>query len=85
MPDRRRQQLLRRLLSGSRNIRFADVVACAEAFGFQLSRVSGSHHIYVHPATPELVNLQNVKGQAKPYQVRQLLRLIERYDLRLRG
>ena len=85
MADRRRQQLLRRLLSGSRNIRFADVVACAEAFGFQLSRVSGSHHIYVHPATLELVNLQNVKGQAKPYQVGQLLRLIERYDLQLRG
>lgn len=41
--------------------------------------------IYVHPAVPELVNLQNVKGQAKPYQVRQLLRLIERYNLQLQG
>lgn len=85
MADRRRRQLLQKLLSGSRNIRFADAVACAEAFGFQLSRVNGSHHIYVHPAVPELVNLQNVKGQAKPYQVRQLLRLIERYNLQLQG
>ena len=83
MADRRRRQLLQRLLSGSRNIRFADAVACAEAFGFQLSRIKGSHHIYVHPAVPELVNLQNVKGHAKPYQIRQLLRLIERYNLQL--
>ena len=83
MADRRRRQLLQRLLSGSRNIRFADAVACAEALGFQLSCVNGSHHIYVHPAVPELVKLQNVKGQAKPYQVRQLLQLIERYNLQL--
>jgi hypothetical protein len=32
---------------------------------------------------PELLNLQETRGQAKPYQVRQLLRLIERYDLKL--
>jgi hypothetical protein len=29
------------------------------------------------------VNIQNVGGQAKPYQVRQVLRLVERYNLRL--
>jgi len=32
---------------------------------------------------PELLNLQDVKGEAKPYQARQLLHLIERYDLHL--
>ena len=31
----------------------------------------------------ELVNLQNVNGQIKPYQVRQLLQLIERYNLQM--
>jgi hypothetical protein len=54
-----------------------------EAFGFRLSRTSRSHHIYVHPAVDELVNLQNVAGQAKAYQVRQFLRLVERYNLTL--
>ena len=54
-----------------------------EAFGFRLDRISGSHHIYVHPAVDELVNLQEVKGEAKPYQVRQFLQLIERYNLTL--
>jgi predicted RNA binding protein YcfA (HicA-like mRNA interferase family) len=57
--------------------------ALAEGFGFRLSRVSGSHHIFTHPDVRELVNLQKVNGKAKPYQIRQLLQLVERYDLRL--
>jgi len=32
---------------------------------------------------PELVNVQEVRGEAKPYQIRQFLRLAERYNLRL--
>jgi hypothetical protein len=40
--------------------------------------VSGSHHIYAHPEVAELVNLQEVDGEAKPYQVRQVMRLVER-------
>jgi predicted RNA binding protein YcfA (HicA-like mRNA interferase family) len=83
MAERRKRRLLQRLLAGSKNIRFAEVVACAEAFGLRLSRIRGSHHIYVHTDIPELVNLQNVNGQAKPYQVQQLLRLIERYNLQM--
>ena len=45
--------------------------------------MSGSHQIYSHPSILEMINLQEVKGQAKPYQRRQLVRLVERYDLRL--
>ena len=65
MAERRRRRLLQRLLSGAKNIRFAEAVACAEAFGFQLSRINGSHHIYVHANIPELLNIQNVNGQAE--------------------
>ena len=54
-----------------------------EAFGFRLSRVNGSHHMFVHPQVQELVNLQEVNGKAKPYQIRQFLRLVERYNLEL--
>ena len=79
----KRRQLMRKLLSGSKNVSFADFVACAEAFGFVLSRVSGSHHIFVHAEIPELINLQNVKGKAKPYQIRQFLQIIERYNLKM--
>jgi predicted RNA binding protein YcfA (HicA-like mRNA interferase family) len=75
--------LLRALLGESKNVRFTDMVGLVEAFGFRLARISGSHHIFVHPSIPELVNLQNVSGQAKPYQIRQFLKLMEKYDLKL--
>jgi hypothetical protein len=48
-----------------------------------LTRTRGSHHIFVHEVVPELVNLQSVRGMAKPYQIRQLLGLVERYNLSL--
>ena len=65
------------------NVRFRDMVSLAEALGFRVERIEGSHHILTHPHIPELLNLQEVKGQAKPYQVRQLLQLIERHNLTL--
>ena len=65
------------------NVAFADLRSLVEDLGFELRRISGSHHIFAHPDIPELLNLQDARGQAKPYQVRQLLRLIERYDLKL--
>ena len=78
-----KRKLLRKLLASPNNARFNDVRGLAEAFGFRLVRVSGGHHIFSHPAVPELVNLQEVAGEAKPYQVRQFLRLVERHDLKL--
>lgn len=78
-----KRKLLTKLLSGARNVRFGDMVALVEGFGFRLSRVSGSHHIFVHPQVSELLNLQEVGGQVKPYQIQQFLRLVERYNLRL--
>ena len=74
-------KLLKKLLAGSKNISFSDAAAMAKAFGFRLDRIIGSHHIFVHTDVPELVNLQNRKGKAVAYQVKQLLQLIERYNL----
>jgi predicted RNA binding protein YcfA (HicA-like mRNA interferase family) len=79
----KKQKLFRKLLTGSKNVSFSDVQVVVEAFGFQLARVSGSHHIYVHPDVPGLVNLQDVNGKAKPYQIKQFLEIIERYNLEL--
>lgn len=79
----KKQKLLKKILASQQNVRFGEMVSLIEAFGFQLNRVSGSHHIFVHPSLNELVNLQNVNGRAKPYQIKQFLRLIEKYDLSL--
>jgi predicted RNA binding protein YcfA (HicA-like mRNA interferase family) len=66
------------------NVRFRDLLGLAEALGFRVARIEGSHHILVNPDVPELLNLQEVRGEVKPYQVRQLLHLIERHNLTLR-
>lgn len=80
----RPRKLLTRLVRGDfQNVSFADFRRLVEAFGFSLARINGSHHLFLHPGIPELANLQDVKGQAKPYQIRQFLRLVEQYNLPL--
>jgi len=79
----KKQKLLQKLLSGTKNVRFSEAIALAEAFGFRLDRINGSHHIFIHPEIPELLNLQNDNGKAKPYQIKQLLQLVEEYNLQL--
>ena len=78
-----KRKLLEKVLSGSKNIQFNELVTLIEAFGFSLSRISGSHHIFKHPEVPEILNVQNKKGQAIPYQVRQFLSIVEQYNLTL--
>jgi predicted RNA binding protein YcfA (HicA-like mRNA interferase family) len=54
-----------------------------EKLGFRLNRVSGSHHIYVHPEVSRPMNVQSVGKDAKPYQILQLRDIIEEFGLRL--
>lgn len=76
------EALLRRILAGhSANVSFTDLVRLAEAAGFVERWAKGSHRVLAHPDVPEVVNLQGVRSQAKPYQARQVARLIVRYDL----
>ena len=77
------KKILAKVLAGSKNIAFSDFALLVEGFGFRLSRMSGSHHIFIHDSVKELVNLQNVNGQIKPYQVKQVMELVERYNLEL--
>jgi predicted RNA binding protein YcfA (HicA-like mRNA interferase family) len=79
----KRRKLLKKIIGDSKNIRFTEMVNLIEGFGFKLSRTDSSHHIFARPDIPELVNLQNVKGQAKPYQMRQFLKLVEKHNLKL--
>ncbi len=79
-----RARLLRRLHQGAvNNVAFGDMVDLLHGFGFEQARVNGSHHIFRHAAVPAMLNLQDVDGEAKPYQIRQFLRLIEEHNLTL--
>ena len=74
---------LQKVLRSPQNVRFGEMVTLVEAFGFELLRVSGGHHIFGRAGIAEQLNLQNVKGKAKPYQIRQFLAIVERYNLTL--
>jgi len=79
-----RKKLLRRLTQASlQNVAFQDMINLVEGFGFRLVRVRGSHHVFLRPDVPWLVNLQEIRGEAKVYQIRQFLRLVEKCHLRL--
>jgi predicted RNA binding protein YcfA (HicA-like mRNA interferase family) len=78
------RKILKKILSGSKNVRFDELIALAAAFGFELRRIRGSHHNLKHPKVPDLLSLQPDKnGKAKPYQAKQLLELAEEYNLTL--
>lgn len=77
------QKLLEKAINSPQNLRFAEAVKLAGAFGFRLDRVRGSHHILKCPGVPELLNFQNVDGKVKPYQIKQLLEVVESYNLTL--
>ncbi len=75
-------RLYARVRRNPANVRFTQIVRLAEEVGFVEVRVSGSHHIFRHrDYRGVLVNLQNQGGEAKPYQVRQLVALVEEYGL----
>ena len=80
MSNRKR---LQKAIRAPQNIRFAEMVTLVQAFGFELLRTSGGHHIFGRAGIAEQLNLQNVKGKAKPYQIRQFLAIVERYNLTL--
>ena len=44
-------------------------------------RVRGSHHIFSRPGVEEILNIQPKRGNAKPYQVRQVRTVIAKYGL----
>jgi len=80
-----KQKLLKSMLNNDKNIRFSDFIVIAESFGFRLSRTDGSHNIFKHNEISEFINIQNVKGQAKPYQIKQFFSLVEKHNLKMEG
>jgi len=79
------EELIQRAIRSPASLRLREMVRLTETFGFREARQQGSYHIFVRPEVKELVNLQDVRGMAKPYQVRQFLKLVGRYNLKPGG
>lgn len=81
------EALLKRLQSGQyRNVKFRDFEALAHALGFGLERISGSHVILRnHQHRLTLVVQPERSGDAKPYQLRNLVEMIGKAGLSIGG
>jgi predicted RNA binding protein YcfA (HicA-like mRNA interferase family) len=71
------------LSNAAQTVSFRDFERLLTAFGFNLARVKGSHRAYVHAAVPRPMIVQPRGGDAKPYQVRQFLDMVEEFGLSL--
>ena len=78
------QRLFERIRNNPEDVRFSDICKMAESFGFTYKGGKGSHKVYIRKDIEEILNFQNVKGKAKPYQVRQFLKIIEEHELKLK-
>jgi predicted RNA binding protein YcfA (HicA-like mRNA interferase family) len=75
--DRRCRELLDRARANPSGLRFRELLRLAECHGFHPSRQRGSHVVLSADDAPRPLVVQDVKGRAKAYQVRQLLDAIE--------
>jgi predicted RNA binding protein YcfA (HicA-like mRNA interferase family) len=71
------------LQSTDRSVAYRDFVALIEAFGFSHARTRGSHRSYAHRDCPKLLVIQPLGHEAKRYQVREFLDIIEEYGLNM--
>jgi predicted RNA binding protein YcfA (HicA-like mRNA interferase family) len=76
------EKTLDKLLRGDSdtNIRFEELCYLLQAKGFRM-RVSGSHHIFTQSGVMERINLQCEGSKAKPYQVRQVRKILSNYRM----
>ncbi|MCD8370116.1 MAG: type II toxin-antitoxin system HicA family toxin [Clostridiales bacterium] len=64
-------------------IRFVDFQNLIVDLGFEFKRQKGSHTMYYHGGIHAFMNIQKDGSKAKGYEVRQLRKIIEDYNLHL--
>ncbi len=80
------EKLYQKAIRSPKNFLFRDLCLLVERVGFELRKTSSgtSHRFYRHPLIMEPINLQPFPRDsklAKPYQVQQVLDIIDQYDL----
>ncbi len=78
------EKLFAKIKNNPQDVRFDEICKIAQVFGFRYKGGKGSHKVYSRKGIPEILNFQNVRGKAKPYQVKQFLKLIEDYNLTIK-
>ncbi|HET6611763.1 MAG TPA: type II toxin-antitoxin system HicA family toxin [Kofleriaceae bacterium] len=64
-----------------KGVRFSDLEKVVKHMGYSFSRQNGSHRSFRHASAPGITLQSGKDGMAKPYQVRQVLAIMDEYDL----
>ena len=75
-------KLREKIFSGTadNNIGFGELCQLLVRLGFK-QRVKGDHHIFAKDGIVEIINLQPKGSKSKPYQVKQVRRILVKYKL----
>jgi hypothetical protein len=77
------EDILKQMRRNPKSIRFNDLSKVCEGFFGEPRQSGSSHKVFKTPWQGDpRVNIQNAKGKAKPYQVRQVLQAIERLEMK---
>ena len=75
------EELRESIRNNPRGVRFADLAKLCDAYFGEPRQAGTSHRVYRKPWPGDpRVNIQNRNGMAKPYQVRQVLKAIEKLE-----
>jgi hypothetical protein len=81
VPMTRRRKLIEKVRNNPAGVRFQEICLLAGHLGFTKRGGKGSHVVYEKDGVEEILTFQDREGMAKPYQVKQLLAVIEKYRL----
>ena len=74
--------LVAKMRQNPKGVRFADLCKVCDSYFGEARQKGSSHRIYKTPWQGDpRVNIQDCEGMAKAYQVRQVLRAIERLEV----
>jgi hypothetical protein len=75
-------EILALMARNPKGVRFKDLCKICDQYFGEARQVGSSHRVYRTPWQGDpRVNIQNAKGKAKPYQVRQVLQAIKRLEV----
>jgi len=76
------EDMLHKMKQNSSDVRFSDLCKVCDHYFGKARQAGSSHRIYKTPWQGDpRVNIQNHKGKAKSYQVKQVLNAIERMEV----
>ncbi|MDP2782977.1 MAG: hypothetical protein Q8O38_00085 [Sulfurimicrobium sp.] len=77
---KKHEKLLASIRDNPKGVRFDDACRAAEILGFTHKGGQGSHRAFARSGEATLLNFQNRNGLVAPYQARQLIEMMDKYQ-----